>query len=155
MGNQSTRLLIHCRSKYKTVSIANNLVVKLSVSKTIIIPLLFRHSFGCALFVLSVSSEGLWEESKERQTSKTNREGCQQSDVKPEVVLWHSNTIRIIQNQVDATLSKLRLERIWSPVTGHSWSGSVGQAVDTSSIPSHWLIASNSFLEESASDDRT
>ena len=27
--------------------------------------------------------------------------------------------------------------------------------MDTSSIPSHWLIASNSFLEESASDDRT
>ena len=27
--------------------------------------------------------------------------------------------------------------------------------MDTSSIPSHWLIASNSFLEETASDDRT
>ena len=27
--------------------------------------------------------------------------------------------------------------------------------MDTSSIPSHWLIASNSFLEESQSDDRT
>ena len=27
--------------------------------------------------------------------------------------------------------------------------------MDTSSIPSHWLIASNSFLEESASDERS
>ena len=47
-----------------------------------------------------------------------------------------------------ATLSKFKFERIWSPETGHSCEGSVGQAVDTPSIPSHWLIAKSSFLWE-------